>query len=393
MLTLNHHCSFITIVYPLAVRCSAAARPGLLCLLLTGAIGERHAEAQSHPSLPTSPVAEAAQNHLNGFDASHHWSEQVLKYRVEPGVNILINAPSAGSFDRGKPVRLIVFALPNGNTTEQTIGKRLAPGVDWHFGIQHIGAQTRRLREVIRDENVVVAYLEADGKSWPAWRTKHADSGKIIGQVIESIAHHFAGLQVSITLTGHSGGGSFTFGYLNSVEQISDQIDRIAFLDSNYAYSDEQRHGDKLIAWLNSSPKHHLVVLAYDDRNITFNGKPVVSPTGGTYRRTLDMVTRFRKSMDLSETPLTVIYNGTPAGTTAPANQPPAPAVPSKRYRGLGGRVDFIVVENPQNKILHTVLVGDMSGFIHAVTSGTPYENKAAVFAGPVTHEKWIQPD
>ena len=30
------------------------------------------------------------------------------------------------------------FALPNGNTTEQTMGKQMQPGDDWHFDIQHI---------------------------------------------------------------------------------------------------------------------------------------------------------------------------------------------------------------------------------------------------------------
>ncbi len=366
---------------------SLTGRLTAVWLLVAGALPVP--ASQPPPKPATRPVPAQEPRHLAGFEAAGQFNEQTLTYRVEPGVRVYINAASAAHFDPSKLTRLVIFALPNGNTIEQTIGKRLRPGVDWHFGIQHIGAQTRRLREVVEDENIVLACIEADGKSWPAWRAKHPDSGRIIGQVIDSIADRFKGMQTRITLTGHSGGGSFTFGYLNSVERISDRIDRIAFLDSNYAYSDEQKHGDKLITWLKASPRNHLVVIAYDDRNIMLDGKRVVSPTGGTYRRTLDMLARFRKEMPLSESPVLQAVNGTPPPTTGPA----AALAVSKRYRGLVGQVDIILVENPQNKILHTVLVGDMSGFIHAVTSGTPYEDKVAVFGGPVTYDKWIQAD
>jgi len=37
---------------------------------------------------------------------------------------------------------------------------------------------------------------------------------------------------------------------------------------------------------LKGEPTRRLVVIAYDDRNITLDGKPVVGPTGGTYRAT-----------------------------------------------------------------------------------------------------------
>src|SRR4051812_20622924 len=64
---------------------------------------------------------------------------------------------------------LIFFALPNGNSTAQTMGKKLEPGDDWHFDIQHIKAQTDFLREKLKD-NIVVAYLENNYKSWPSWK-------------------------------------------------------------------------------------------------------------------------------------------------------------------------------------------------------------------------------
>ena len=76
------------------------------------------------------------------------------------------------SFTSKKPALLILFALPNGNTTAQTMGKKMVAGDDWHFDIQHIRAQTAFLREVLPNKNIVVAYLENDYKiliinEWP----------------------------------------------------------------------------------------------------------------------------------------------------------------------------------------------------------------------------------
>lgn len=303
------------------------------------------------------------------FKISSHFDEQIKRYTIEPGAKVLINAPSVRDFDPKKPVHLIFFALPNGNTTDQTIGKKVKPGVDWHFGIQHIGAQTRRLREVIKEENIVTVYLEAEGKSWPSWRQKNPDSSALIGKIIDMAAKEFEGLPLTIHLSGHSGGGSFIFGYLNSVDQIPERIKRISFLDSNYGYSDAERHGDKIVEWLKRSPDHHLVVICYDDRDVVLNGKPIVGPTGGTFRRTINMIHRFEREFPLEKTKEKDVT----------------------RYRDRGKQIDILMHENPEKKILHTVLVGDMNGFIHADTSGAVYENKAGVFNGPLAYEKWIQ--
>jgi hypothetical protein len=306
-----------------------------------------------------------------GFTASRHFGEQIKEYRFEPGVKIHINAPGVDAFDQRKPTTVIIFALPNGNTTAQTIGRRMAPGVDWHFDIQHIGAQTRRLREVLKDRNIVVAYVEADGKSWPAWKAKYTDYGKRIGNIVDSIRGCFVGPNVTVNLSCHSGGGAFVLGYIDGVERIPDWISRIAFLDANYGYRDDLRHGDKLIEWLRQSPDHFLDVICYDDRNVVLNGKPIVGPTGGTYRKTLRMIDRLKKNVELSETP----GDG------------------YARHRGLAGRVDVILLDNPKNVILHTTMVGEMGGFIHVMTSGTKDEGKAGTFKGQATYRKWIQPD
>jgi hypothetical protein len=306
---------------------------------------------------------------LPGFERSPHFDEQIKAYVFEPDVSIHINAPSASSFDPHKPTRLVLYALPNGNTIAQTIGRQEAPDVDWHFFIQHIGAQTRRLREVIPDANVVVAYVEAGGRSWPGWRQKHADEGALIAELIESVKSHFAG-EVTVDLTAHSGGGSLIFGYLNHVEEIPAWIRRVVWLDANYAYSDEQRHGDKLIAWLQESPEHFLGVVAYDDRAVRYEGKLVVGPTGGTYRKTQRMLDRLSQDLVLSETPHDAY----------------------ERYRALDGRVDIVRIKNPENKILHTVLV-ERNGFIHGLTFGTPMANKAGELWGAATYTRWIQPE
>jgi len=71
-------------------------------------------------------------------------------------------------------VLLIFYALPNGNTTEQTIGKVMKPGDDWQYDIQHIGPNPFPAGDAQRSR-VVVVYVEAQSRSWPAWRKAHGD--------------------------------------------------------------------------------------------------------------------------------------------------------------------------------------------------------------------------
>lgn len=308
---------------------------------------------------------------LAGFEVSRHYGEQTREWRIEPEVKIHINAPAAAALRPERPTRLVLYALPNGNTTAQTIGRRMAEGVDWHYDIQHIGAQMRRLREAIPDENLVIAYAETDKRSWPAWKTAHEDYPQRIPAIVDQVRRAVGVPVTTVDLSGHSGGGSFVLGYLDGVERIPDDVRRIAFLDSNYGYNDEKQHGDKLIEWLRRGSDHCLCVIAYDDRNVKLDGKPIVGPTGGTWRATERMIERLRNDIELKE----------------------ASSGDLLRYRGLDGRIDIILHRNPKNIILHTALVGEMSGFIHSMASGTPYEDKVARFAGPVGYRQWIQPD
>ncbi|MBN2446931.1 MAG: hypothetical protein JXO22_09405 [Phycisphaerae bacterium] len=305
---------------------------------------------------------------LPGFELSPHFDEQIKSCTFDPDVSVLINAPPANAIDPAKPTELVIYALPNGNTIDQTVGRSEKEGLDWHFYIQHIGAQTRRLREIVTNRNIIVAYVEADGRSWPTWRQKHEDSGAHIVRLVEFLRNEVH--TDSVALTAHSGGGSMIFGFINEVNDIPDWVERIAFLDANYAYTDEQHHGDKFIDWLKRSPQHALGVMAYDDRRIKINGKLVVGPTGGTYRKTQKMLDRFQQDLPLSE-------------TTLPDHT---------RYQALDGRLDIVRINNPEDKILHTVMV-ERNGFIHALTFATPFENQAGDLYGQASYKQWIQGD
>jgi len=106
-------------------------------------------------------------------------------------VRAVVNTP--GDFDPNRPTLLIFYTCPNGNSIEHTYGCKLEPGMDWHYDIQHIAAQVRKLRQLDRDENIVVAVLEADKKSWPAWRIARPDNGKIIRGIVDAIAKDIPG--------------------------------------------------------------------------------------------------------------------------------------------------------------------------------------------------------
>jgi hypothetical protein len=328
-------------------------------LLLAG----QPAFAQSLPT-PT------ATNGFAGFQDNPAFNERVASFTLDPEVKVQINAPPAAAFVTGKKTLLILYTLPNGNTTEQTIGRQTKPGDDWHFDIQHIGAQTRFLRQLLPDRNIVIAYLEAGAKtiprSWPAWRKKNGDAP--IPGIVAAIRKIFADETAEIVLSGHSGGGSFIFGYLNAVESIPNDVTRIAFLDSNYAYDPARGHAEKLCKWLESSGNHRLCVLAYNDAVALLNGKPFVSAAGGTWGKSHEMIKDLGARFKLASQ-----TNGTLETVT-----------------GLDGRIEFLLKDNPERKILHTVQV-ERNGFIQAMVSGTTNEGKGFQYFGDRAYTKWIQ--
>ncbi len=303
---------------------------------------------------------------LPGFSPTAIAGEQELTINGQwKDVIININAPA--QFNSKGETHLIFYALPNGNSIEWTKGKKLKTGDDWHFDIQHIAAQTRFIRALDEKNNYIVAYLMAAQKSWPAWKRSTLDSIFIIKRIIDSITTIFKEYDPSIILDSHSGGGSFIFGFLDAVKEIPRNIERISFLDSDYGYNDSL-HKDKLISWLRQNDRHKLLVLAYNDSVVIYNGKPLVSPTGGTWYRSRLM------QRDLS----TAFSFQTVADTAF------------IRHEALKGRVMIILKENPHALIYHTEQVAK-NGFILSVLSATGFDKrKYFTYFGDRAYEKYI---
>lgn len=247
---------------------------------------------------------------------------------------------------------LVFYALPNGNSIEWTKGKKITGNDDWHYDIQHIKAQTDFLRLVMVDHNLIVAYMANTLKSWPAWKRESPDRPLEIRRLVDSIAGSFAPYHPEVMLNSHSGGGSFIFGYLDAVDAIPHNIQRIAFIDSDYGYEDSM-HTRKLVQWLRSG-RHYLTVLAYNDSVVIYNGKPLVSPTGGTWYRSKLLQHNLAKEFRFKSSADTAFIN----------------------YSTLSNRVDIRLKTNPEGKIYHTEQVA-RNGFIHTVIGDTKYARKA----------------
>jgi hypothetical protein len=319
-----------------------------------------------NPRYPTNAppviVRSSLSFHTNAF------KECLISSTIEPEIRVQINVPAFEASTADRKVLLVLYALPNGNTIEQTAGKVMQPGVDWHYDIQHVAAQTRFLRDKLQDRTIAVAYLENSLRSWPAWRKKYGD--RQIPEILALVRSIFPGHECELVLSGHSGGGSLLFGYLNAVERIPDDVVRIAFLDSTYAYDRVSGHMDKLAAWLKTGDDHSLCVLAYNDAVALLDGKPFVSADGGTWGRSHAMQ---RYLADVFQ--FTSRTNGDFQISSA-----------------LNGRVQFILRENPERKVLHTVQV-ERNGFIHSLLSGTSRENEGYEYFGSRAYSKWIGPE
>lgn len=333
-----------------------------LCVLLSDEASpavSRYEPARTIPQDLPSPSAADGRATTNAF------SERLITLAFEPAVRVMLVEPQ--QMDERLPVRLVLYALPNGNTIEQTMGKQTKAGDDWHFDIQHIAAQARWLRETDRGVNWVLAYLECAGKAWPAWRRKHDSEDKLIPRMVDALTARYAAAFLRLVLSGHSGGGSFTFGYLNGVNRVPDSVERIAFLDSNYAYDESKEHAQKLADWLKASRQHHLSVLAYHDSVALLDGKTFVTANGGTWGRShamqRDLAVRFAFETQHGQG--------------------------FERYRALEGRVLFLLKENPERAILHTRQV-EWNGFIHAMLSGTDREEKGYRYFGQRVYERFI---
>ena len=191
----------------------------------------------------------------------------------------------------------------------------------------------------------------ADQKSWPYWKRTTQDSKVKIQKIVDSLTGMFNQYHPKIILNSHSGGGSFIFGYLDIVEKIPDNIERISFLDSDYGYEDSL-HTKKFVDWLQNKD-HHLFVLAYNDSIVIFNGKQLVSPTGGTWYRSRLIQRKLSEYFSFNTTSDTSFI----------------------KHSALNGRVKIILKENPNGLIYHTVQV-EKNGFIFSLLSNTKFDRR-----------------
>ncbi len=301
-----------------------------------------------------------------GFKATGTFNEQEITIN-DQWKNVLVHINAPLRLDPKKRTYLIFYALPNGNSIEWTKGKKMQPGDDWHFDIQHIAAQTRFVRTLNKKNNYVIAYLMTTQKSWPAWKRATPDSLQLIKNIIDSITGIFQYFDPAVILNSHSGGGSFIFGFLDAVQEIPNNIERIAFLDSDYGY-DDSLYKNKLSRWLKHSTRHKLLVLAYDDSLVIFNGKPLVSATGGTWYRSR-----------LMQRGLSGSFHFTTRSDTAFITQ-----------LALHKRITIILKENPNRLIYHTEQVV-RNGFILSVFSATKFDNnKYFTYFGKRVYENYI---
>ncbi|MDB6070046.1 MAG: hypothetical protein JWL81_1217 [Verrucomicrobiales bacterium] len=328
---------------------------------------------------PATPAESGKGNADGGGEAGkevqfspHFPGEELGFFQPEPGVRVALDVPSGMESDAvDAPVKLVIYALPNGNSIEETMGRTAGPEESFRFGIQHIAAQTRWLRSRMPGVRLMVAYVECAEKSWPLWCRKHGDSADRIGRVVETVKRVAASKSKGVprvTLSGHSGGGAFIFRYLDGSVQLPEAVERIVFLDSNYAYNAARGHAGKLESWLKSGPDRALAVVAYHDSAALLNGKTFVSESGGTWGRSRAMLEDFDKW---------TAFGRVDSGDLS-------------TFSALSGRVRFLLMENPEKKVLHTRLV-ERNGFIHSQLVGGPLENAGYVFFGEPVYREWVQ--
>jgi len=305
--------------------------------------------------------------------------ERMRVLTPDSGVTATMIVPTARRVS--DTIDLVFYALPNGNSTAETMGRAQFDSTSWRYDIQHIAAQSRAARAGGL-AGLVVVYLEAAGRSWPAWRQArgYAEANRRIRGMLERLrdsvsaelaAHTGRAPMLRVTLTGHSGGGSLMFGLIESGDSLPPWLDRLAFLDANYNF--DARHGPVLDAWLAGRSTRRLMVLAYDDRDIRIDGRKVVSDSGGTWRATERMQRWFAQTV-----------------RHQPMTQDTAGAF--LRWRDHHAQVELLAHPNPDNRILHTELVGEMNGFLYVVLAGRVPKPTAVDFpASPRRYTPFIR--
>lgn len=299
----------------------------------------------------TSGVRAITSNPANRIAPVPAPGEFFLNLTYEPGVRAVVQVPGTSLADLQAttlPIHILFYLLPNGNTAEQTYGRTMNDSLDRRYGIQHLAAQTRRVRELLAEERTVVAVaLEADTLSWPAWRRDVPGADNRLVAITQDLRQQLGATTGTADLIAHSGGGSFIWGFLNAHMALPDWLERVVLIDANYSFSAEDGHGEKLLDWLTGAPQRRLYVLAYDDRHVTLNGKLIVSETGGTWRATDRMARALETRLAFTGGLLNDLETSS----------------------ALRGRVLLARHPNPERRILHTVLV-EKNGLVHTTVDG-----------------------
>ncbi len=300
--------------------------------------------------------------------------EQTAWMTTPEGIRIFLNRPVDNADEKteglatqspNKPIQLLIYATPNGNTAEETIGSRPHPELPFRFGIQHFLAQTRFLRTIDTRETIILAVVQAPKLSWPAFRGANEQAGAKIPELVETLQKLVHA--DTITLSGHSGGGAFLLEYIQRQPTIPDNVERLLFLDAIYSW-DNSIHRDKVDRWLNLESQRHLISIAYDDREITLNGRKVIGPDGGTWRATERMKAGFAAVRPLFDDM----------------------AEPFLRTHDDTNQVMLLRHPNPENRILHTSLVGDMNGLIAGMTLGKPVDTTWGKLGDPPVYNALV---
>ncbi len=309
-----------------------------------------------------------------------------------PDVEILIDEPQ--HLIPGARTEVIMYALPNGTLIEWTVGKKVQPGDDWHFDIHHIAAQTAFLRAQDRECNYITIYLKTKQKAWNNWHKQHLDIAKeTYERLFADVVELYKDYNPSLTISSHSGGGYLIFNYFRIADSINPAIKRIAFLDSVYGYTTED-HLNKFTEWLKDK-SHYLSVISYEDATVMFRGKPLVTPQGGSWGRSHQMIEDLRQNFRIKEK-VKEVKDGNDHGPQAVKGlrkfsdeTDESTDTVMEIYRGLKGRISFKLLRSPEGLIWHLVLV-EKNGFIDSALTGTALEERGYRFWGPRAYCEYL---
>jgi hypothetical protein len=109
-------------------------------------------------------------------------------------------------------------------------------------------------------------------------------------------------------------------------------------------------------------------VLAYNDAVALLNGKTFVTAAGGAWGRSHLMQSDLERAFSFAK-------DHTPD---------------MQRFTALNGRVKFLLKENPEKKILHTIQV-ERNGFIESILSGTRHEEVGYTYFGDRAYGQFIR--